>query len=318
MYYKSIDDMNHAILRGLQKIPQDVDLVVGIPRSGLLAGNMVSLYKNLPLTDLNGLGAGRLLGNGKRPLPNNTPDVIKAARKILVIDDCVSRGTEMFKTKKKIEEWGLSDRVVYATVFCFPERPDIVDIIFEMIPRPMCFQWSCMHTPELGSFCVDIDGVLCADPTPDQDDDGAKYLDFLENAKPLFTPTVEIGWLVTCRLEKYRAQTEAWMAKHNIKYRELVMMDFPDKESRDASKSNVKYKSDIYKSTGAELFIESDHGMAMQIAELSEKPVMSMHNGQMFSKPASEQLDMIWLKIQWWKRRIFGLPKKVLKKVGLA
>ena len=48
---------------------------------------------------------------------------------------------------------------------------------------------------------MDIDGVLCADPTPEENDDGEKYRHFLLNAPPLFIPKVTIGTLVTSRLE---------------------------------------------------------------------------------------------------------------------
>ncbi|RUU06821.1 phosphoribosyltransferase, partial [Mesorhizobium sp. M7A.T.Ca.TU.009.01.3.2] len=37
MHYRSISDMNDAIVRGLHRLPRDIDLVVGVPRSGVLA-----------------------------------------------------------------------------------------------------------------------------------------------------------------------------------------------------------------------------------------------------------------------------------------
>ena len=38
--YRSIADMNNIIVKNLQKLPHDIDLVVGIPRSGLLPANL--------------------------------------------------------------------------------------------------------------------------------------------------------------------------------------------------------------------------------------------------------------------------------------
>lgn len=63
---------------------------------------------------------------------------------------------------------------------------------------------------------MDIDGVLCADPTPEENDDGEKYRHFLLNTPPLFIPKVTIGTLVTSRLEKYRPETEAWLQKNHV------------------------------------------------------------------------------------------------------
>lgn len=57
---------------------------------------------------------------------------------------------------------------------------------------------------------MDIDGVLCADPTPEENDDGEKYRHFLLNTPPLFIPKVTIGTLVTSRLEKYRPRRKPY------------------------------------------------------------------------------------------------------------
>jgi uncharacterized HAD superfamily protein len=74
-----------------------------------------------------------------------------------------------------------------------------------------------MHHGHLLKYCcVDIDGVLCLDPTDCQNDDGAAYEKFLEEAVPMLAPTRPIGALVTSRLEKYRGLTEKWLAKHVI------------------------------------------------------------------------------------------------------
>ena len=60
---------------------------------------------------------------------------------------------------------------------------------------------------------MDFDGVLCRDPTEEENDDGDKYRYFIANVEPIFKPSVEIGWIVTSRLEKYRDLTENWLKK---------------------------------------------------------------------------------------------------------
>jgi orotate phosphoribosyltransferase len=124
--------------------------------------------------------------------------------------------------------------------------------------------------------CVDIDGVLCPDPTPRQNDDGAGYLDFIANAPALHTPNVQVGWLVTCRLEKYRAATEAWLENNGIRYNELVMMDYADAESRRAAGAYGAFKANVYSTTGALFFVESNPSQASEIALRSGKPVYCM------------------------------------------
>src|SRR5262245_61017528 len=61
MHYRSVANLNEAVVRNLHALPRDVDVVVGIPRSGLLAGTMLALAMNVPLADVEGFVAGRLL-----------------------------------------------------------------------------------------------------------------------------------------------------------------------------------------------------------------------------------------------------------------
>lgn len=318
MHFKSIDDMNHAVMRNLSKIPRDVDLIVGIPRSGLLVANMLSLYLNLPMTDVEGLGERRLISKGKRVIRNFDSGIFDHARRVLVVDDCVSRGTELEKAKRKIIEYGYADRALYATVYSFTERADLADIVFEIIPRPMCFQWCCMHSPELANYCLDIDGLLCVDPTAEEDDDGARYEEFLRNAQPLFLPTVEVGWLVTCRLEKYRDLTVQWLQKHGVEYRHLIMMDYPTRAARERAKEHVAYKARVYKESGASLFIESSPVLASRIARASGLPVMCMDTSTVTRAPMRARFDIFKQRtgLDRWIRAIRRVSRRVASRIS--
>lgn len=317
MYYKSINDMNDAILRGLEKFPTDADLVVGIPRSGLLAGNMISLYLNLPLTDLKGLGERRLLGNGKRPLPGSSERVFEDARKIIVVDDCVSRGTEMLKTKKLIEEWGYADRVVYASVFCFPERPDIADINLEIIPRPMCFQWSCMHTPEINSNCVDLDGLLAARIAPESAKTKKSYLEQLSIANPIFTPTVEIGCIFAHRPEFSRDVTERWLEQHRIKYKRLILLPDDVYENSNEHTKIADVFSSIFKEEQYRLYLSGDDRVSAEVADQTGKPVMSIRNSSMLNISSDAERDILRGRLRWFMISLRSIPKAILRKLGV-
>ena len=48
----TISMLNNTIYKNINKIPKDVDLIVGIPRSGLLVANLLALYLNIKLTDI--------------------------------------------------------------------------------------------------------------------------------------------------------------------------------------------------------------------------------------------------------------------------
>lgn len=312
MNYRSVEDMSQVILRNLALIPAQTDLVVGIPRSGLLAATMISLYLNRPLTDLEGLKEGRLIGKGKRIVPGYDKTAIDAARRVLVVDDCVSQGTEMKRARALVGQLGLSRQTTFLSVFSFPEQPRVADIVLQVVPRPMCFQWSFMHTRDLKNYCLDIDGLLCADATKEEDDDGNRYVEFVRTARPLLLPTVDVGWLVTCRLEKYRSETEAWLSRHGVRYGELIMMDLPSKDTRERSGLHAKFKAEAYRRAGASLFVESSPGLAARIAEESGRPVMCMTTNRVIGSPASEQREIALQRKKWLVRRLRRAPKKLL------
>ena len=46
-----------------------------------------------------------------------------------------------------------------------------------------------MHHSFLNDSCLDIDGVLCRDPSPEENDDGPRYEKFLTETNPLVIPT---------------------------------------------------------------------------------------------------------------------------------
>ena len=279
--YRNIADLNQTILDNLHKVPRDIDLVVGIPRSGLLVANMLALRLNLPLTDLNGLIEGHLLEGGRRFKSNQISSESKTKLKVLILDDSIQSGREMKKVKAQIDAASMPHEIIFGAVYASPEAAEAVDIYFEILSPWRLFEWNIMHHSILERSCVDLDGVLCRDPTEEQNDDGPAYADFLANAKPLFIPGVAIGWLVTCRLEKYRELTEQWLTKHGVIYRQLIMMDLPSKAARIAAGSHGKFKADVYKKTGAKLFIESSARQAREVFVRTGKQVFCIETWQM-------------------------------------
>lgn len=129
--------------------------------------------------------------------------------------------------------------------------------------------------------CFDIDGVLCVDPTDDQNDDGPRYRDFILNADPLFIPKCKVGTLVTSRLEKYRKETEVWLKKNHVQYNKLVMLDLPDMKARQKANNHAVHKANTYKQGDYILFFESSLNQALEINRITKKPVLCTENFEM-------------------------------------
>ncbi len=283
MNYRNINDLNTTILKNLSKIPRNIDLIVGIPRSGMLPANLLSLYLNKPYTDLQSFQNGHIYKAGARGQFFD----ISEFKNILIVDDSVSSGSAMNECKASLA--GLTNKfnLQYCAVYVVPGKQKLVDYFLEFVAFPRYFQWNIFNHTTLEKACFDIDGVLCVDPTPEQNDDGEKYLDFIRNAPPLFIPGCKIGTIVTSRLEKYRNPTETWLKANNVKYNELVMLDLPDMEARQRANNHGEHKAKEYMKKPYILFIESDYAQSVEINRISKKPVLCTENFEMIYKSES-------------------------------
>lgn len=283
MYYRNVSDLNKIILKRISILPRDFDLIVGVPRSGMLPANLLALYLNRPYTDIHSFLNGHIYKSGARGQFFD----IKEFKKVLVVDDSVSSGAAMDKVKDSLKELNDQFSFSYCAVYMVPGKEKTVDYFFEMVPLPRYFQWNIMNHTTLEKACFDIDGVLCVDPTEEQNDDGPIYTDFVLNAPPLFIPGSKIGTIVTSRLEKYRNETETWLKKYNIKYNELVMLDLPNKEARQKANSHAVHKAKTFASGQYILFVESSLNQALEINRITKKPVLCTENFEMIYEAES-------------------------------
>ncbi|MBL0356112.1 MAG: phosphoribosyl transferase [Chitinophagaceae bacterium] len=277
MNYRNIRDLNNIILKRLSIIPRDIDLVVGVPRSGMLPANLLALYLNRPYTDIHSFMNGHIYKAGARGQFFD----IKQFKKILVVDDSVASGAALQECKENLKHLASEFDIKYCAVYVIPGKEKTVDYFFETVALPRYFQWNILNHTTLEKACFDIDGVLCADPLPEQNDDGEKYIDFILNAPPLFIPGSKIGTIVTSRLEKYRQQTEAWLKANNVKYNDLVMLDLPDMAARQKANNHGGHKAKAYMAKPYVLFVESDLTQAIQINRIAKKPVLCTENFEM-------------------------------------
>lgn len=280
MKYRSLADMSALITGNLHRVPADVDLVVGIPRSGILPAITIALMLNLRYADLDRFLDGRLAGAGSTKQHAGLIGGIAEARHVLVIDDSLNRGNAMREARARLRHLEGEVRFTFAAAYVVPDGESEVDIAFEILSLPRIFEWNFIHHVYLEHACVDIDGVLCLDPRADENDDGAAYLRFLASATPLYRPTRRIGCLVTSRLEKYRPETEAWLARHGVEYDRLVMLDLPSAEERRRRGVHGTFKGEVYRDSKAMLFIESEYAQAVEIARISGKPVLAIEGQQ--------------------------------------
>lgn len=269
MNYRSFTDLSNAIRNNLYKLHKlNLSLVVGIPRSGMLPANLIALYLNIPMTDIDSFASGKIYSCGERG-----KTIISKSNNVLVIDDSILSGNALNIAKQKLQHV-TGYNLYYGAVIARSSSSHLVDIYFDICDGDRIFEWNMFHHAHiLKQSCLDIDGVLCDDPTDAENDDGARYHDFLISAKPKFIPTVKVKTLISCRLEKYRPETMFWLNKHGIQYDNLFLLNLPDKASRIKWGKYSLYKSTEYMKDPYKLFIESSIKEATEIHNLTKKSV---------------------------------------------
>lgn len=249
MNYRTINDLNTLILNNLYKIPQNIDLIIGIPRSGLMIANIIALYLNKRISTPELFSNNVIINNGiSRPIDNNE------IKNVLVVDDSCNTGRSINSFKKNINH---NINYVYLAAYTTNEGKQFLDIYFEILEQPRIFQWNIMNSWININSVYDMDGVLCEDPKID--DDGELYINEIKNAKPKFITRFKINIICTCRLEKYRTITEDWLKKYNISYNKLVMMQYSTKKERIKDNRHGQFKGEIFANTSSNIFFESDY-----------------------------------------------------------
>jgi len=252
--YRNFNYVNALIMNNLERIPEDIDLIVSIPRSGLLIGTLIAEYTNKASTDLFSYLAD--VDNYKLNAGSFAPaSSVKTALNILLVDDSMGVGITMDKAKDLVRKKNPTCKITTCVGWVEPFSTNKVDIYFSIL-RDQFFPWSVLKRG-ISDACCDIDGVLTEDVPTEFDDDGEKYINFLKNQKPKFRPDRKIHTLVTGRLEKYRAITEEWLRQHNVQYGNLIMLNLPNKQEK-MKQDTGNFKAEVFRKSGLQLFIESD------------------------------------------------------------
>lgn len=306
MDYFSFSDLSNEIVNNIHLIPRDVDVIVGVPRSGMLVACMIGLYLNKPIADLDSFLNKNIYSLGVSKARNGWVNHYNEVKRILLVEDSVNSGASITKAKERLAEKYSKEKITLA-VYVSNKGKEFVDIYFKEVMPPRLFEWNYLHRKDISPYtCFDIDGVLCVDPLISDCDNDENYKTFLLSAKPKLIPSAKVGYLVTARLEKYRDETEIWLKKHGISYGELIMYD-GSAEQRRRLNNHAEFKAKVYKRLKKTiLFIESDSSQAEIIRAISGKQVFCIDN-QLNYPPSN-----IWMMKKKIKIRLKRLiPNKV-------
>lgn len=244
-------------------LPRDVDCIVGIPRLGIVTATMAASKMGKQLVTPDSFIK-------KKDIKGE--DIELKFNRILLVDDAITRGNTIMKAKADIQYEYPNLEIILASPFVSPELEHIIKYKL-MVKKYMMFESDLADNPS-GDMGVDIDGVLCINPTGMDTISEENLEKFYLTASPLLIPTYKIKVIASSREEKYRAVTEKWLKDNHVMYDNLVL--------RDKEKTGVEVKVKAIKKYLPFVFLESQAEDARHIFKQTGCRVISLENKYMY------------------------------------
>ncbi len=217
-------------------LPDDIDTVVAIPRSGMIPASIVACLLHLPLHTIID---GKIVpcGHGHR-----LRDSKFCPKRIAFIDDTFAGGAAQRKLQ---EDWLLVEPHIHAVVYSSVDHGP--HLYARHLPMPHLLEWNLFNSCYIPSIATDMDGILCHNPPHGQ--------------IPLYLPRRQsICAIVTARPVTEMSETVQWLAAHGVEYEQLSMWPHADESHNTAE--IAAWKAACVRASGAEWYVESEPGLA--------------------------------------------------------
>lgn len=287
MNFRSIRDLCEDIKSNLSLVPSDIDLIVGVPRSGLLAAQILSVYLKKPFLPLDIYIQSESSGEATlwaQPTAN--------LKHVLVVDDSLNAGRAMVEVKERLSklEPKADRKIKFLCVYVRPGASRMTDIGLISLSTPRMFEWNIYHHRIMRRSMVEMENFLCVEP------EGIIEAEALREAKPRILPTTPIHTIVTSRPESMREVTMEWLKRYRVDYRHLIMdLSFDGK----ARVYGRQFQCDLYFSN-----VEDE---SEEIFQRTGKDVYSLQANRMYSRKFS---------VHRMKKDIFNLWQSLLNKIS--
>src|SRR5687767_9698358 len=140
--YVSFAQLSTAIRTQLHAIPSDVDLIVGIPRSGMVPAYQIGLFLNRLVCDIEGFLCDGAVSHGHTRKLGIALTSLREARHILLVDDSIATGGSMQKALARIQESGYTGKISTCAAIVAPSHKSSVNVSFITLPQPRLFEWN--------------------------------------------------------------------------------------------------------------------------------------------------------------------------------
>jgi hypoxanthine phosphoribosyltransferase len=254
----SFEDVFGLAVDWTDMLPKDFDCIIGVPRTGLLVANVLSSKMNKPLSTADDFVRGIVWYSQA----SKTPTVFK---KVLVVEDAVNSAKAMKADVEKLKRYDSSMEIKTGCLFVSnQEMKDFIDYYYATTCNAPA-EWHMHSFFKNTKLAVDLDGVICDE----------------KSNNPLLIPAFDVEAIITARLENERSDTEAWLKRHGVGYKQLIM--FQGLAVDRTFRNIADYKAKAILQMGAEWFWESDYDLAEEVCYLLKIPVYCPTNRTIYS-----------------------------------
>jgi hypoxanthine phosphoribosyltransferase len=232
--FKSYGDLGRDITKNFEKFSGDWDLVVGVPRSGMVPAYMIALALNINCTDISSWVNNYPLRKGLTRCVRKDLSSPWEAQKVLIVDDSIMTGDSIRNEIDALPDWLAARASTLAIYSGKPIRSDI-DIILEFLPHPRAFEWNIFHHNIMSRSCICLEGMMMSEK---------EFGDDTSTTRFRYLPSRDIDTIVTSQNESSRHEVEALLMANGVSYHNLIM----DKKNNNVMTmdSLVKFKTETY------------------------------------------------------------------------
>lgn len=250
--------------------------VVGIPRSGMIPASIIATRYNFPLADIH-----YFLNTGGRFYPSvrgtigqyANQGITDSSNTVLLVDDTSDSHSTFNIVLAELQNHQSLRYCDYQCITIYTSQEHNTIKHHSILNNPRMFEWNWTRSGNLGECMLDMDGLICEDPLESDKVDEQTYRNWIKNAVPRFIPKSPIRAIVSARLMSFKQETEEWLNRHGIVYRELILLN-ATAETRSKQNLYAIHKANYYSRSKSKLFIESEPWQAEEIHKLSRKPVL--------------------------------------------
>ncbi|MDR2661094.1 MAG: phosphoribosyltransferase [Lactobacillaceae bacterium] len=211
-YFKTIDDLNNLVKANQARLQSyNFDLIVGLPRRGMIPATLIGLFLNKPVISFNELVAdlaSEKIGYRLKSESNRHP---KSYENILLVDDSTNNGSAFLGAKNKldIETW---NKITTMSVYSTKKGANYIDLALEILDsEDKLYEWNILHKRvALKVSSMRFEGIIATNS--------------LNGIWELITaPSYPINTIVSSLREKNRKEIENFLKENNVEYENLIM-----------------------------------------------------------------------------------------------